>query len=81
MWDFVDRRYLSLFMKITQKALSEVYFSDVHRLYQSKLDLEYMQENARWLPWLTVMNKEKKRIMRRLIYLVMIIYCQNWLVK
>ena len=60
LWDFVDRRYLSLFMKITQKALSEVYFGDVHRLYQSKLDLEYMQENTRWLPWLTVMNKEKK---------------------
>lgn len=52
LWPFVDRRYLSLHMKIHQTSLKEVTFKDVYQLSRHRFDVSMFEQNSTWLPWL-----------------------------
>lgn len=52
LWPFVDRRYLSLHMKIHQTSLKEVTFKEVYQLSRCRFDVSMFEQNGAWLPWL-----------------------------
>ena len=59
LWHFVNRRDLSLYLKIHQTSLSSTSFDEVMKFSKLKFDRDVMEQNSVWLPWLkTVPHKQ-----------------------
>ncbi|KGT34453.1 hypothetical protein HC02_17705 [Vibrio parahaemolyticus] len=55
-WDFVDKKRLSLLMKIRQCSLSAISYKEVYQFSQIQLDTEKLENNECWLPWLSILR-------------------------
>ena len=56
LWHFVDRRHLSLYLKIHHGGLPSVVFADFQAFYALGIDVAYFEANEVWLLWLRGMN-------------------------